>query len=747
MEDIVTLTAQMQKRLTKFSSSFCIDSVLCFNTENLPPEIKTSGKKAWVNVSGTELPNLKGVTIRYFGNWVHNPKYGMQFKAISYEIREPSSLEGIKNYLSSSLFKGIGKRTVKQLVDFYGVKTIEKIKECGQEIQDFLGFKTANELKEICEKTNTYSEVYDILGKCGISSNVISKIINHFGEFAKDIIKYNPYKLQEVNVNFTTCDRIALKQGFALNTYERVQGALSHIIKKYEASTGDTYFLESMICKETFAFLNSEIKSSITKEKFDDLYNKIISKHDGVIVREFANGKFISSIILDTAEYETSEKILRLLNNKIDEKYQEKIKKALENYCKHSSVSLSQKQKEAVIKSLMNHVSIITGGPGTGKTTITQAIIAVYEKVFARQITLMAPTGKAARRMSEATKHEASTIHSRLGLYEWMKEEEQQPSESIYQGLIVVDESSMMDQILMNKVMQSIKSSDCTIVFVGDVDQLPSVGAGCVLSSMIKSEIIPTSKLTEIFRQKGDSSIVMNAIRINYGKTDKIEFNNSDFIFAEANSEEEAKSKIISLYEEEINKSGVDNVALLCPLRRTKDGKYICSSDGLNPVLQNVVNPSDNYSISYTMPNGTTFRVGDKVMQWKNNKDSYNGDLGIIRNISFDNDVVFSIDWDNGNSVEVFKDEMSSIELGYSMSIHKSQGSEYKTVIIPMLKDQMGLPLYKRNLIYTAVTRAKEKVIIVGSKEAFNKAVLDNECSQRKSFLANRIIAKQNRSF
>ena len=745
MEDgLESLTGTWTARLTKDNSSFCVDRVLCFDTLSLPPSVKTERGKAWVFVTGSELPSLNSVPVRYFGNWVQNQKYGIQFKAVGFEIKKPNSITGIENYLRSPLFRGIGKAKAEALTRALGTDTLKAIEREDQRVKDIVGPLTALELSLIVKNTSLYSEVFDLLGIIGISSQAVLKIIDRFGGNSMNVIQLSPYRLQECNINFATCDKIALYQGYALDSYERVQGALIYKTKELENLNGDTFFDSSVIKNETFKFLN-QTKKSISKEKFEELFQRVVKNHEGIISRKFPTGEYILTTQMEVAEYESSRRILSLLKTNVSTKKIEEVKRTLESYCSSSTLHLSEKQKEAVVRSLSSHISVITGGPGTGKTTITQAIIAVYERVFRGPIHLMAPTGKAARRMSEATSHDASTIHSKLGLYEWYKEEEQKP-EPITNGLVIIDEASMVDQILMKKVMESIKSDDCHVLFVGDVDQLPSVGPGCVLRSLIEAQAIPTTKLTEIFRQKDGSSIVMNAIRINFGKTETIEFNDNDFVFIEANSEEEAKKKISEVYEKEISRVGVDNVALLCPLRRTKEGKYICSSDGLNPILQDIVNPKDNYSEAYKMSNGIEFRINDRVLQWKNNKTSFNGDIGIIQDIYFDGQPMFQISWDNGNVVEVPLEDMNSIELGYSMSIHKSQGSEYASVIIPMLKDQMRLPLYKRNLIYTGVTRAKERVYIVGSKEAFNKAVIDNDCSKRRSFLANRILANSDRS-
>lgn len=744
MEDVVSVVAQWTTRLTKGYQSFCIDKCLSLDTHHLPSDISTQNGKAWVTVSGNDLPALKNISVKYFGNWVRHPKYGTQFKAISYEIIPPKTKNGIISYLASPLFSGVGKRKAEKIYKAFGEETFKVIKNNPEQLERIVGKATTEKIVDTYNKTANYSELFGYFGKYGLSPNMVIKLIDFFGTRIKDVIKYTPYELQMCNIPFSICDRIALEEGFALDSYERVQGTICYKLREMETLTGNTYFEDTTLKKNAMKFLNGERKV-ISNEKYDELYLKIAKNHDGIVSRKFPNGNvYVMSKVYDVAEHASSEQLRKLLNNPVKDKYKDIIVKQLDKYCSTSSIKLSDKQKDAVKNSLCNRVSVITGGPGTGKTTIIKAIIAVYENVFKKEVTLMAPTGKAARRMAQATERNASTIHSRLGIYE-LNEGDRTSLQTIDDGLIIVDETSMVDMLVMQKLMSAVINRECHLIFVGDVDQLPSVGAGCVLKQMIDSGVIPTTKLTEIFRQSEDSSIVMNAVRINYGKTETIEFNDNDFLFVEANSEDEAKEKILEYYKKEVDQIGVDNVALLCPLRRTQEGKYICSSDGLNPLLQNIINPKDNYSNSYKAASGTEFRVNDRVMQWKNSKTSFNGDIGIIRNIEDDGDVMFTIEWDNGNTVEMSKDDMKTVELGYSMSIHKSQGSEYQTVIIPMLSSQKHCPLFKRNLIYTGVTRCKNKVIIVGDKETFFKAVKDNDCSLRHSFLANRLIKAQTR--
>lgn len=739
MEDsLTTVVAIWSKRLTKPFQSYCVDNCLVYDIKQLPTEIKINRKSAWIMIVGNDLPKLKNTSVRYFGNWTRGIKGQLQFKAISYEVIPPKTQKGLEAYLSSSLFKGVGKIQAKKIVSTFGDDTIKVIKESPEKLEKLIGKNDAEKVVKQFRNASSYSQLFETLGKYGVTQNMILKIYDRFGSDARNIITFNPYRLLECHMPFAQCDKIALGEGYSLDSYERIQGHFAYELQTRETQTGNTVFSEAEIGNAVYTNLNKD-KKCVSIDKFKETYEKICSKNDGVVKRKLTSGNYVLSRTADYEEYEISRKLLCLSNKQTDEITKTIIKRELDKHCEKSEIKLSEKQKLAVYNALVNHASVITGGPGTGKTTIITAIIAVYENVYRNPVILMAPTGKAARRMSEATGRDATTIHSRLGIYGF--EGAPISVDKIDNGLVIIDETSMVDLHIMSKISEYINSDRINVVFVGDIDQLPSVGAGCVLSQLIESEIIQTTRLTETFRQKDGSAIIDNAIAINSGKVEDIKFNDNDFIFVDAKSEEEAKDKILDIYLQESKLVGIDNIALLCPLRQTGNDKYLVSSNGLNPLIQDAVNPKDNYTRYYKMSNGNEFRVNDRVLQWKNTKTSFNGDIGIIKDIveEDDGDVIFTIEWDNGNTVKIPKNEMNSIELGYSMSIHKSQGSEYKTVIIPMMYDQMKMPIMKRNLIYTGITRAKQKIIIVGSKIAFNRCCQDTKYVKRTSLLANRM--------
>lgn len=743
-DKIECLTARWTARRSHPFNEYCIDQVLVLDTSQLPLGIKITNKKAWVTVQGDNLPRVKNVTIKYFGKWSEKSKYGIYFRVSSYQVMAPNSLSGLVTFLSSQSFQGITKLQAESIVNVFKSETLSVIKNNPERLLKVVNQDVADKLiKGINDNANGVA-LFDLLAKHGIGNNTIIKIKDYYGSEALSICKTNPFLLTNIGLQFSTCEKIAVGENIALDSYERIIGATQFKIRENESLTGNTYIGYEELKQKTLELLNKD-KESVTNDRFEEMFKTACQNKDRIVCRLFAgNVRIVMQRQMDHDEFSVANKLSWLTENNVSEEEKILIDQEIANYTKNTSIKFDPTQVDAIKNSLYNRLSVITGGPGTGKTTIITAIIGVYEQVYKMPVTLMAPTGKAARRMTQATGRNATTIHSRLSISD-VSSELNKP-EPLKKGLIIIDESSMIDMALMNKICDAINNNQSHVIFVGDVDQLPSVGPGCVLAQMIESEKIPVTKLTKIFRQADGGKIVENAIKINFGNAENVEFNDKDFIFIKADTEEEAKEAIIAVYKNEVNEIGVDNVALLCPLRRTQGNKYLCTSDGLNPLLQDAINPSNNYNHSYHFSTGREIRINDRVLQWKNCKTSYNGDIGVIEDIVEDDRTAkFTIAWDNGNTVEVTKGEMSTIDLGYSMSIHKSQGSEYQTVIIPMLKDQEKCPLFKRNLVYTGVTRAKSKVIIIGNLNTFQKAVIANDSVKRKSLLKNRLILKKSK--
>lgn len=578
------------------------------------------------------------------------------------------------------------------------------------------------------------------LARFGFSETRIQAVYNRFGENTVDILTDNPYELVKVRgITFPEADIVGRALGKKLDSYERISGCV--VASLQNLCTQDTYADLEVLTADAMGQLNSGLVDNngktiypVSQQTFGEaLYamakNRLIKAVDN---------KYVFLRSMNAAENDVAVRLSTLLRNPISGEDQQKIRSALAEFMKNSKVPYSEKQQAAILKCVSSRVAVLTGGPGTGKTTVVTGIIAVYKAVFNDDVILMAPTGKAARRMEESTHLPASTIHSRLQLRG--EDSENGAPAKIEKGYIIVDESSMIDQTLMQSLVKSMASDDLHVLFVGDINQLPSVGAGSVLHELINSGVVPVARLTEVFRQKGGGgTIVENANRINNGSFD-LEYDDS-FRLCQVGSEEEAVRMIKRLYANEVKEWGIDNVALLTPRRAPGDGwKFKCSADALNLELQAMVNPPSGDPQKSAMICGKTWRVNDRVMQWKNTKDASNGDIGVIQSFAIDKDGIQRTDikWENGNESQVSSVDMRNISLAYALSIHKSQGSEYQSVIIPVLTSEQ-CAMFQRNLLYTGVTRAKKRVILVGDKAAIARCIVTASTNDRKSMLARRL--------
>lgn len=713
------------------SDDFKIMAFVATDITLLPPEVHDTQ----IVVKGRGLPTVKDMEYIIHGQWKHDPRRGMQFETDGiYDLAEPKTLRAIENYLSSDEFPGIGPRTAKRITKAFGKDTLTIIQNNPERLHEIRGLsaKKANVIVEAMKKNRAYRSLTTFLLPFGIPNATSRKLYTYYSEQGQDaetVIRENPYSMLKVKgIGFQTCDKVAVGLGVKLDSYMRIKGCVLDQIMKMTAQSGDMYVDFLTLRQNSMVVLNKE-KSCVSQERFNEMFKSILD-HKHLVVR---GRRWVFPYSYEVAEHNVAAGLVEMLNNPIST-HPDKVKKYIDDYVANSSIKLSEKQQQAVFRSLNNRVSVITGGPGTGKTTIIRCIINTFKQISKKPVICMAPTGKAARRMSEATGEEARTIHSTLGLYD--SSESVQP-DPLPEGLVIIDEMSMVDNPLMSKVMAAIDKKRAMLIMVGDINQLPSVGVGSVLGEVIKSEVIPVSRLTEIFRQKGGSTIIDDAYKINNGEHDLVY--DDKFEFYEAKDEDSAIQQIKDIYMKGVKEYGIDNVALLSPLRRTQSGRFKCVTDALNPVLQNSANP-----MTPTKPMmkaaGREYRLHDRVMQWQNTKTSANGDIGEIINIEADDDglVFCEIKWDNGNVVKAYKDDLETIDLAYSMSIHKSQGSEYKLVIIPMLSVQ-NCPLFKRNLLYTGVTRAKEKCIIIGDKREVDRTISLSDSNVRRTMLAQRI--------
>ncbi len=715
--------------------------------ELLANKIDTTGKAVMISCKGNNIPEVNGMEYDLYGKWAYDKKHDMSFNVTYAAITKPETDYAMKMYLASSLFPGIGKKKAATLVDNFHENVFTVLMEQPEKIVSLPGFneKVVARFQKAYEENQSYTDLAKFLMPYGITSAGVSKISKTYGKKAIKVVQHNPYSLLNTvkGITLQDCDKIAANMGVALNSMERIEAVIFKMIKRMCSEEGGMYVDSLAMYYRVEKALNSSEYAKTTKCTHAEIGRAYLHlKDEGVIVQRtmtFKNevtGQTVKKVGIFTKEYDDCERKvsdkLILLSEKEIPFDKDEVEKYINEYNDAQKFKLHPTQIDAVRNSIMNNCSIITGGPGTGKTTILQCILYVWRKLTSAQITCMAPTGKASQRMTESTKMQATTIHKKLKLFQG--DVINAKPETIESGLVVLDEMSMVDNVVMNKLMEAV-SENCHIIMVGDIDQLPSVGSGAVLEQMIGSGVITYTKLTKTFRQDPNNGggIITNALKINSGDSN-LEYD-EHFQLVNADTEQEAIDKIIPLYTEQVAKWGIDNVALLSPLRSTQNGRHMCASEGLNPILQDLCNPmkEGTFSVKYA---GTEFRTNDRVMKKENGEKSSNGDIGVIKRIyvNDDDETIVQIDWETGETEEFTRIELDKLTLAYSMSIHKSQGSEYNCVIIPVLSSQK-CPLFKRNLLYTGVTRAKKQVILVGDQKA-----IDTMCKAADNHIRNTVL-------
>ena len=760
MNEITSITGRYVSRLNaKYNSDYCINRIYIKTNDNLPIDVinKMRKGKGWeITVTGYNLPTTKA---KYFGEWI-DTKYGKQFKASTYEFVTPDTKKGLVGFLSSKQFKGIGKKIAQQIVDEFGMQSLDVIKNEPHKLLIIRGMNL-NKINLISSKlkaTEYYNKLAVFLNTYGsVESSKIMKIANQFGDEALETIQENPYAMTEVEgIGFTTADTVAKAMAQKvelaedvkriLGCYQRISSAIIFMLKENSIRTGGTFTEYKDIFNMTYNLLNNGFISEIVSSKeLSEAFQKMANSKEIAFFK--VNGKYC---VLDADsnrdEREIAVGIKRLLSVSVSEQEKEAYVIAFQNIEAYTSIPFSSDQREAIQEILCSNVAILNGGPGTGKSTCLKAIIDCYKAVKGKgaKVTQVAPTGKAARRMTESTGLPADTIHRTCGIYT-NTDLKNGGREEIPAGLVICDETSMVDTSVMRCLLNKIDWKNSKVILVGDSDQLPSVGAGSVLHDLIDSKVIPTYKLTVNHRQADGAGIIIeNARKMNTGNCDLV-YDKDRFSFIPANDEAHALSSILHVYDEEVKKWGIDNVAILCPRRQSTPSKQLLVCvDNINAELQNIVNPKVNGDMSITIGRNE-FRVRDRVIQMKNTEFASNGDVGVIKSIAFeqnddddDKEMIITIDFENGNICHYSAEDMMNVSLAYALTIHKSQGSEYKSVIMPFIIGQK-CPLFQRNLIYTGATRSKEKCTIVGSKEAVNLCIKTNEAN-RNTLLKERLI-------
>jgi len=689
----------------------------------------------------------EGSYLELKGEFTVHKTHGEQFKVSSFSVTVPENEEAIKRYLGSGAIKGIGEKLAERIVKKFGKDTFRIIDEEPHRLAEIKGIsdRKANEIASQIEEEKDMRQAMLYLQDLGVSASLSIKIYNTYRQRVYTVLKTNPYQLATdiSGVGFKMADEIAAKAGISPFSEHRIKCALLYVLLRM-SNSGNVYVPKEELIKNAKDLLScdeSMIEEAITSLAFE---KQIIIKAEGEQVY-YAN------------YYYTELKIARLLSelNLKEKLNDEEIKKSVKLVERKIQIELDELQRHAVCEAVKSGLLIITGGPGTGKTTTINTIIKYFE-LQGMKIALAAPTGRAAKRMSEATGKEAKTIHRLLevnGEFDSSKESayfERNADNPLEEDVIIIDEMSMVDIFLMKALLQAVIPGT-RLILVGDVDQLPSVGAGCVLKDIIDSKAFNVVKLTKIFRQAGESEIVVNAHKINRGERVKLRPDSKDFIYIKREEANAVLNAMLTLVKEKLPSyvnADMFDIQILTPMKRGALGV-----ENINEVMQNYLNPKE-FGKKEIEREGTVFREGDKVMHIKNNYqlewecrgkygipyDSgigvFNGETGIIRKID-EYLRELEVEFDENKFVKYPFALLEELELAYAITVHKSQGSEYPAVILPML---MGPKmLMNRNILYTAITRAKTCVCVVGSDDIFNLMVANVNETKRYSGLKDRI--------
>lgn len=676
-----------------------------------------------IKAVGYGLPISSNLRFDMNGHWTKNPKHGLQFEVETYEEVIVPTREGVIAYLSSGQIKGIGPKLAERIYDSFGSESLEVLDKEPERLLSISGI-SAGKLKKIIESylaNRGARDVVAFLTPYGITPNRAVRLYKEYGERTMDIVKNHPYQLCELaGIGFKTADKIAMSMGFDRLSTERVDEGILFTLTDAEG--------KGHLCMEKRNFIKACLKTLGTPEPTEDMvanraarlvHNGQLITYQGNVYREkTARAEDRLSRFIHRQQIQSRITAYRDLDAEI-EVVEHKLR-----------LKFAPEQKKAVKTALTNGLSVITGGPGTGKTLIQHAILDIYRRNNpGKIICCCAPTGRAARRMEQATGIQSSTIHKALGLLAGDDGEYNMP-EMLEADLILVDEVSMMDAYLAGHLFESVERG-CQVILIGDADQLPSVGPGAVLSELIVSGCIPVVRLDKVFRQSAGSRIATNAKLIRHGNLG-LEYGD-DFQFIDSPDFAQSADTIVELYMKEVAKYGVDNVALLTPYRQ----KTETGVNALNERLRDLVNPPAKGKPEVSLGK-RKFRQGDKIMQIRNHDDVNNGDIGYITRItSTGDDTTVYVDFGDGRVKEYDQSELDMLDLGYASTVHKSQGSEYSSVILN-LQCAHSIML-TRPLVYTAVTRGKQKVTIVGERRALCIAIKRTDTEKRGTCLASRL--------
>ena len=682
-------------------------------------KVKVKGYNDLVTLVGNLLEVPVGSVLLCEGDWKVDKRFGSQFVCQSWEEVMPATAYGIEKYLGSGLVKGIGPKFAQLIVKQFGLDTIEVIETDIQRLYEVpgIGKKRVEKIRESWEKQKDIKNVMLFLQGYGVSTAYAAKIYRQYGKESIDKVKENPYRLADDiwGIGFKTADGIANKMGYEKNDFRRCQSGIIYTLNQL-ANEGHVFAEEEQLVKAALDLLEAEeepIRAALTNMIQTE---EVKMEEEAIYLPPFY-----------FAEVGTANRLLALVEGQEKELFIRPMD--LQALSKETGVEYDEVQLQAIEEAIRSKVMVLTGGPGTGKTTTTQGVIAALKHMGMR-ILLAAPTGRAAKRMSEATGMEAKTIHRLLEFNpkDGYKRNDENPLEG---DALIVDECSMIDIVLMNCLMKAVPCS-MRVVFVGDIDQLPSVGAGNVLRDLIDSKKIPVIRLTRIFRQAQTSRIVMSAHAINQGRFPDISNGKeTDFFFIQQEDAEKAAEDIVNLVKNRLPKAysqKTSQIQVLTPMQRG-----VVGAANLNMALQNALNPSP----TALNRGGYSFRQGDRVMQLRNNydKEVFNGDLGYIESVDTEERTLM-VNFED-RLVEYEASELDELTLAYATTIHKSQGSEYPIVVMPVLMTHYVM--LQRNLIYTGITRAKKICVLIGSKKALSFAIRNMSVLKRNSKLKERL--------
>lgn len=716
-----------------------VERITYQNPENGYSVLKVAikGYDDLVPLVGNLLDANVGSVLLVDGNWKVDGKYGRQFVAEKWEETMPATVYGIEKYLGSGLIKGVGPKFAKRIVQQFGTDTLEIIETDVQRLLEVpgIGRKRVDKIRESWERQKEIKNVMLFLQDHGVNTSFAAKIYKQYGNESIEKVKENPFRLADDiwGIGFKTADSIAGKLGFGKEAFVRLRSGLMYTLSEL-ADEGHVYANREQLLKRAGKLLEAEESTLIMTLdemlRVRDLIQEVTSEEEAIYLPPFYY-----------AEIGTAGKLLKLASEPAADRLWTQLAIARQTTANPNlSVDVSrieqsvnmkydEVQADAIRQAASAKVMILTGGPGTGKTTTTQGIIAAF-RTYGLRILLAAPTGRAAKRMTEATGLEAKTIHRLLEFKppEGYQKNEEQPLEG---DVLIVDECSMIDIVLMNSLLKAIPAG-MRLIMVGDIDQLPSVGAGNVLRDMIDSGRFPVIRLTRIFRQAQTSRIIMNAHKINGGQMPDISNgSNTDFFFMQREEPEAVLTEIVELVKRKLPRyyrTPSEQIQVLTPMQRG-----VVGATNLNLALQEALNPEGEG----LRRSGSVFRKNDKVMQIKNNydKEVFNGDIGVIDTVDFE-DRTLTVNFDD-RFVIYDATELDELVHAYATTIHKAQGSEYPIVVMPVLMNHFVM--LQRNLIYTGITRAKKILVMVGTRKALAYAVRNVTVTNRNTMLKERL--------